>query len=102
MKDSWILTKLPLLHIAHNFNTGISVKDLNISSTSTNRYVILNHNMVILFLFPSYPCHWGGCVDAKPVVAGLEEFGARVLNTLLNAVKKMCPDDVSCYLLLWI
>ncbi|XP_012935535.1 telomerase protein component 1 [Aplysia californica] len=41
----------------------------------------------------NYPCHWGGCVDGKPVVSGLEEFGARMLNTLLNAVKKMCPDE---------
>lgn len=41
-----------------------------------------------------YPCHWGGCVDGKPMVAGLEEFGARVLNTLANAITKLCPEEV--------
>ncbi|GFO40942.1 telomerase protein component 1, partial [Plakobranchus ocellatus] len=40
-----------------------------------------------------YPCHWGGFVAGKPIVAGLEDFGAKVLNTLMNAVKKLCPKQ---------
>ncbi|CAG5115663.1 unnamed protein product, partial [Candidula unifasciata] len=45
-----------------------------------------------LEVYDGYPCHWGGCVDGKPMVAGLDEFGARVLNTLANAIRKLCPE----------
>ncbi|XP_055874450.1 telomerase protein component 1-like isoform X1 [Biomphalaria glabrata] len=46
-----------------------------------------------LEVFDNYPCHWGGCVDDKPIVAGLDQFGARVLNNLINAVNKLCPEQ---------
>ncbi|XP_059178831.1 telomerase protein component 1-like [Physella acuta] len=44
-----------------------------------------------LEVYDGYPCHWGGCVDGKPIVAGLDMFGARVLNNLINAISKMFP-----------
>ena len=42
----------------------------------------------------SYPCRWGGLVDGKPLVAGLEVFGSRALNNLWNAIQKHFPDEV--------
>ncbi|XP_064629950.1 telomerase protein component 1-like [Lineus longissimus] len=44
-------------------------------------------------VYDGYPCHWGGVAEGKPVVAGLEDFGARVLNNLWNAVMYYYPDD---------
>ena len=41
-----------------------------------------------------YPCRWAGVVEGKPMVAGLEEFGARALNNLWNAIQKKYPDEV--------
>jgi telomerase protein component 1 len=45
----------------------------------------------------SYPCHWGGVVDGKAIVAGLERFGARMLSNLWNAIQKFYPAEVSFY-----
>nr|KAG5700929.1 hypothetical protein BaRGS_034214 [Batillaria attramentaria] len=44
-------------------------------------------------VFDGYPCRWGGVVDNKPMVAGLEEFGQRALNMLWLAVQRLCPDE---------
>ncbi|KAH9524948.1 hypothetical protein Btru_028330 [Bulinus truncatus] len=46
-----------------------------------------------LEVYDGYPCHWGGCVDGKPIVAGLDQFGERVLNNLVNAVNKLYPQQ---------
>ena len=43
----------------------------------------------------SYPCHWGGVAEGKPIVAGLESFGQRVLANLSNAISVQYPTDVS-------
>ena len=48
---------------------------------------------MISFAF-SYPCRWGGLVDGKPLVAGLEVFGSRALYNLWNAIQKHFPDEV--------
>ncbi|PVD30085.1 hypothetical protein C0Q70_09346 [Pomacea canaliculata] len=44
-------------------------------------------------VFDNYPCQWGGVVDKKPIVAGLEEFGQRALNNLWLAVQHLYPDE---------
>lgn len=46
-----------------------------------------------LEVFDNYPCHWGGLVDGKPLVAGLEVFGSRALNNFWNAIQKHFPDE---------
>ncbi|XP_053406458.1 telomerase protein component 1-like [Mercenaria mercenaria] len=46
-----------------------------------------------LEVFDNYPCHWGGVVDGKPIVAGLEQFGLRALNNLWNGIQKCYPDE---------
>ena len=45
-------------------------------------------------VFDDYPCHWGGVVDGKPMVTGLEQFGSRVLNNLWTAITREFPDEV--------
>ncbi|XP_021378535.1 telomerase protein component 1-like [Mizuhopecten yessoensis] len=42
-----------------------------------------------LEVYEGYPCHWGGVAEDKPLVSGLELFGARVLNNLWNSVNKL-------------
>ena len=46
-------------------------------------------------VFDGYSCHWGGVVDGKPMVTGLEEFGSRVLNNVWNAICRKFPDEVT-------
>lgn len=58
------------------------------SKIASLKQKILNSGLEV---YDKYPCQWGGCVSGKPIVAGLEEFGARLLNCLINAVKKQCP-----------
>ncbi|KAK6310921.1 hypothetical protein J4Q44_G00189760 [Coregonus suidteri] len=44
----------------------------------------------------NYPCEWGGVVDGKPYVKGLEEFGKVVLEDLWGALLKQFvekPDE---------
>lgn len=41
-----------------------------------------------LEVFNDYPCYWGGEVNGIPVVAGLEDFGQRVLDNLWNSLCK--------------
>lgn len=41
-----------------------------------------------------YPCCWGGLVDGKPYVDGLNSFAERVLNNVWNAVQKSYPLEV--------
>ena len=50
--------------------------------------------LVLKIIYCSYPCRWGGIVDGKPLVAGLESFGARALNNLWNSIIKHFPDEV--------
>ena len=38
-------------------------------------------------IYEDYPCQWRGVVDGKPMVGGLELFGARVLDDLWEAIK---------------
>ncbi|XP_071942652.1 telomerase protein component 1-like [Antedon mediterranea] len=40
-----------------------------------------------LEVYDMYPCEWGGVVDGKPVLSGLEQFGNRVVNNLWQAIK---------------
>lgn len=47
-----------------------------------------------MFVHFRYPCQWGGVVGGKSVVAGLDEFGLRVLNNLWNALEKLYPTEV--------
>ncbi|XP_033757244.1 LOW QUALITY PROTEIN: telomerase protein component 1-like [Pecten maximus] len=42
-----------------------------------------------LEVYDKYPCHWGGVAEDKPLVSGLELFGARVLNNLWNSINKL-------------
>ena len=56
---------------------------------------ILRYIETCLYLACSYPCRWGGVAEGKPVVAGLEAFGHRVLANLSNAIATLCPPDVS-------
>ncbi|XP_014669734.1 PREDICTED: telomerase protein component 1-like [Priapulus caudatus] len=44
-------------------------------------------------IYDGYPCKWGGVVDGKPIVAGLELFGAEVLNNLWKAILDLCCDE---------
>ena len=46
-------------------------------------------------VYDDYPCQWGGMVDGRPVVIGLEYFGIRVLNNMWNAIQNYYPDEVS-------
>lgn len=53
--------------------------------------------IVFLSLSPSsYPCEWGGIVDGKPCVKGLERFGKAVLEDLWGAVLKQFVEVRSC------
>jgi telomerase protein component 1 len=45
-------------------------------------------------VFDNYPCYWGGVIDCKPMVTGLEQFGSRVLNNLWTAITRKYPDEV--------
>jgi len=55
--------------------------------------------IVLLLSLHSYPCVWGGVVDGKPMVAGLEEFASRALNNLWNGIQKLFPlDSMVCSL----
>ena len=40
-----------------------------------------------LEVYDQYPCRWGGVADGKPMVAGLEELGQRVLSNLWNTIE---------------
>ncbi|XP_046882661.1 telomerase protein component 1 [Hypomesus transpacificus] len=40
-----------------------------------------------------YPCEWGGIVDGKPCVKGLERFGKAVLEDLWGAVLKQFVEE---------
>ncbi|GFS23870.1 telomerase protein component 1 [Elysia marginata] len=60
------------------------------SKLASLKQKILNSGLEV---YDKYPCHWGGCVSGKPIVAGLEDFGSRVLNSLISAVKKLCPEE---------
>jgi telomerase protein component 1 len=44
-------------------------------------------------VFDNYPCYWGGVIDCKPMVTGLEQFGSRVLNNLWTAITRKYPDE---------
>ncbi|ELU05341.1 hypothetical protein CAPTEDRAFT_193037 [Capitella teleta] len=46
-----------------------------------------------LEVYENYPCRWGGVVDGKPIMAGLESFASRVLNNLWNALQKFYPVE---------
>ena len=46
------------------------------------------------FVIFSYPWHWGGVVDNKPVAAGLNAFGEHVLENMLDALLEHYPDEV--------
>lgn len=46
-----------------------------------------------LELIDGYDCHWGGVVDGKPIVSGLEKFAMPVINSVWNSVRKQCPDE---------
>lgn len=37
----------------------------------------------------SYPCEWGGVVDGKPYVKGLEDFGRAALEDIWEAVQQL-------------
>ncbi|XP_023230818.1 telomerase protein component 1-like [Centruroides sculpturatus] len=50
-----------------------------------------------LEVFNNYPCYWGGVVNDEPVVAGLEEFGQRVLENLWNSLCKYYKKDEISY-----
>ena len=47
-----------------------------------------------LEVYDRYPCQWGGMVDGRPVVMGLQHFGFRVLNNMWNAIQQQYPDEV--------
>ena len=47
-----------------------------------------------LQVYDNYPCPWGGVADGKPLVAGLEDFGQRVLNNLWNALQRDYIEEV--------
>ncbi|XP_071492969.1 telomerase protein component 1-like [Diadema antillarum] len=44
-------------------------------------------------VFDSYPCKFGGVVEGKPVVMGLEDFGRRVINNVWNYIENTFPED---------
>ncbi|KAJ8012283.1 hypothetical protein DPEC_G00067060 [Dallia pectoralis] len=44
-------------------------------------------------VFESYPCEWGGTVDGKSYVKGLEEFGKAVLLDLWGALLKHFVEE---------
>ena len=67
----------------------VSYTDLLMST-----YVFFDDIISITPLSYRYPCRWGGLVDGKPLVAGLESFGSRALNNLWNAIQKHFPDEV--------
>ncbi|KAK3095524.1 hypothetical protein FSP39_015646 [Pinctada imbricata] len=46
-----------------------------------------------LEVYDMYPCTWGGVVDGKPIVAGLDSFAVRVLNNLWTAIQQQYPDE---------
>ena len=46
-------------------------------------------------IYEDYPCQWRGVVDGKPMVGGLELFGARVLDDLWEAIKAEVPTTFS-------
>ncbi|XP_033107315.1 telomerase protein component 1-like [Anneissia japonica] len=48
-----------------------------------------------LEVYDGYPCEWGGVVNGKPVVTGLDKFGHRVINNLWQAIRKEFTDEDS-------
>lgn len=46
-----------------------------------------------------FPCHWRGVTDGKPMVGGLESFGAHVLETLWGYLQEEVRFDFrySCF-----
>ncbi len=43
-------------------------------------------------VFDGYPSRYGGVIGGKPVAAGLEEFGQRMVDVLWNALSKIAKD----------
>ncbi|XP_029930833.1 telomerase protein component 1 [Myripristis murdjan] len=41
----------------------------------------------------NYPCEWGGVMEGKPYLKGLEDFAKTVLEDLWTAVKKIFVED---------
>jgi hypothetical protein len=37
---------------------------------------------------------WGGSVEGKPIVSGLEKFAMPIINSVWNSVRKQYPDEV--------
>lgn len=48
-----------------------------------------------LEVFDGYPAEWGGIVDGKAFVSGLDEFGKRIFNQIKNAVEKLLDSQVT-------
>ena len=51
-------------------------------------------------VFDNYPCQWGGMVEDKAFLIGLEEFALRVLNNLWNSIQKFYIHKVIAITLL--
>ncbi|KAL4232139.1 hypothetical protein ACF0H5_009714 [Mactra antiquata] len=68
---------------------------LSENSTSAEKMKLLKDRIRHsgLEVFDNYPCTWGGIVDGKCIVSGLEEFGTRSLNNLWNGIQKLFPDE---------
>ena len=50
-----------------------------------------------LEVYHNYPCRWGGVADGKPMVAGLEELGQRVLRNLWNTIQRNYAQEVHTF-----
>ena len=59
---------------------------------------LFDYNIFCVFLhyifIYRYDCDWGGVVDGKPIVSGLEKFAMPIINSVWNSVRKQCPDEV--------
>ena len=45
-------------------------------------------------VYSTYKARWGGVVDGKPVLAGLEAFGGKVLVDLWTRIQNMPEPEV--------
>lgn len=52
-------------------------------------FYLLLFSFILVCVFCSYPCEWGGVVDGKPHVKGLEDFAQAAVKDLWAALQKL-------------